>query len=424
MMNTKLSELPKESVEFSDAHDCLLLNEIFRHIKLEVKRELERQKLKENQQLNIKELENEHERKILNGEFGKELAFLQTEGNDKRNNVFETLTERRWNIINIIKEYTDFIKEKMEQFKELSKEYVIEYINKNEIKRFHHDEMENILKRFSKILLSEEKCFLCGNYIFFPVLFLKHLKEKKEQKTANLFSNSSCALKNSTYSCNCFEGIEKLPKLTIIPEEKCRYVDVIKFFESNKSLYAIIKNRSCLRTFHKYARLMNICKGAFSSAANIIHERKKERKILNTKKVIGRKNGQLSIRIKKPEFTLKDVQLLNSDVDEILPLLKMYNIESTINRDEKAILHQCLKTVGRIKILRPLDVDTLLVFTYLCNLQNVVLRLKIESFFCCYSEKRFHFFLDNILHQIKHPENIGPIYVVSENCLDKFLKSN
>lgn len=392
--------------------DIILLNEIFNTIKQEVKLELEKG--------------------LYNNESAKNVETkvdtLQTKANKKDDGYIDVITERKWDRVNMIKEYTDFVREKIENYAEKSKEYIIQYINQNNISKFHYDDLQKVVNYFSRILQLKQKCLLCNKQLTMSLLFLNHLRKKKNRKPAQLFSSKCKALKDELACyCKCFEGI-KLMKCVTSSEETCKYVDIIDFFKKHELFYEKAKNSGLLRNFHKNALLVNFCRAIFLPSKGMELQSKQKNALQNAlymdknKSKKGSKKNKIMVCGKKTTFTLKDVKCLNSEVHNLKSFFKIYNLKFTLNNEEHFILMECLKAIRRIKLPQSVDPQTTLIFCFLCNLHNAVLRLKVESFFCCYSEKRFRFFIKNIWRQIKDKTNIKTISFVSDRCLYNYLR--
>lgn len=399
--------------------DIILLNEMFNTIRQEVKLELEKGLYNNGSAENVQT----------------KVDTLQTKANKKEDDGYiDVITERKWDRVNMIKEYTDFVREKIENYAEKSKEYIIQYINQNNISKFHYDDLQNVLNYFSCILQLKQKCLLCNKQLTMSLLFLNHLRKKKNRKPAQLFSSKCKALKDELACyCKCFESI-KLMKCVTSAEETCKYVDIIDFFKNNAHFYEKAKNSGLLRNFHKNALLVNFCRAIFLPSTDM-EPQSKEKNVLQNALYMnknkskkgsekGSKKNKIMVCGKKIKYTLKDVKCLNSEVHNLKSFFKIYNVKFILNNDEHLILMECLKAIKRIKLPKSVDPHTTLIFCFLCNLHNAVLRLKVESFFCCYSEKRFRFFIKNIWRQIKDKTNIKTIRFVPDRCLYNYLKKN
>ncbi|CRG96855.1 conserved Plasmodium protein, unknown function [Plasmodium gallinaceum] len=288
------------------------------------------------------------------------------------------------NIINKIniEEYINFINDKKNEYKKKKKEYVIEYINKRRIKKFHYKDMETLFKKYSQFLDFEEKCLLCNNYLSLSFLYFnKHLNEKQNNKRIVKYK-----YENILNFCVCLEKIE-YSKQYISDKKDYSYIDMTHLFKQNASFSINIKKNIIIKEFIKNVKFTEFYKhnsynGNYYNTFPIKKNYNIDTKYINICKYI-----------EKPKLTIEDVKSLNSHTENFTPVFKIHNANILLTTVEKKLLIECLKVIKKIYFYNKIDKLTVIIFCYLNNLYNIVMRLNAECILCCYSQKHFEFFL-------------------------------
>ncbi|EUD68129.1 hypothetical protein C922_01741 [Plasmodium inui San Antonio 1] len=306
-----------------------------------------------------------------------------------------------------IEEYANFVREKKNEYKKKKKEYVIEYINKGKIRKFHYEDMEILFKRFYQFLDFQEKCLLCCTYLSFPHLYLKARRERGCKEFAEKYQHkggSSCSASTaSTVSecchprshyrasgapfCECLETIGR-SKQYLNEKKDDFYIDMIHLLQQNGlSFSSNVKKNIVIKEFTKNAKLTEFYKCNFFNEKCVNTLPVKNVDIVDTKYV------NICRYLEKPRLTIEHVKSLNSHTENFTPFFKVHKTTTILTMVEKKLLIECLKVIKKISVYDKIDKLTVIIFCYLSNLYNVVMRLNAECILSCYSQKHFEFFL-------------------------------
>ncbi|CRG99519.1 conserved Plasmodium protein, unknown function [Plasmodium relictum] len=308
---------------------------------------------------------NEDLKKENSSEYNKKIININTD-----NNVTNKIN---------IEVYINFINDKKNEYKKKKKEYVIEYINKRKIKKFHYKDMEALFKKYSQFLDFEEKCLLCNNYLSLSYLYFnKNLNEKKNNERKFKYENI-------LNFCVCLEKIE-YSKHYVSNKEDYSYIDMIHLFKQNTSFSINNKKNIIIKEFIKNLKFTEFHK--FNSCnENYYNTFPIKNYYIDTKYI------NINRYIKKPKLTIEDVKSLNSHTENFTPIFKIHNDNTLLTRVEKELLIECLKVIKKIYFYNKMDKLTAIIFCYLSNLYNIVMRLNVECILSCYSQKHLEFFL-------------------------------
>ncbi|SBT01959.1 conserved Plasmodium protein, unknown function [Plasmodium ovale curtisi] len=230
-----------------------------------------------------------------------------------------------------IETYVHFISTKKNEYKKKKKEYVIEYINRRRLKKFHYEDMVFLFKKYSQFLNFQERCFLCNNYLSFSYLYLKkYMEEKKKKKKdqQNLRKNF-CIEENGNSTllifCECLEKMEYSEHYTSDIKDRC-FIDMIHLFKKNPLLSLNIKKNIIIKEFIKNVKFTELYKyNSFSENCYDILPIKKsdyvDVKYINT----CRYN-------EKPQLTIEHVKMLNSHTEKFTPLFVRALLNNVKNR--------------------------------------------------------------------------------------------
>ncbi|KJP85523.1 hypothetical protein AK88_04832 [Plasmodium fragile] len=302
-----------------------------------------------------------------------------------------------------IDEYVNFVSEKKNEYKKKKKEYVIEYINQWKIRKFHYQDMDILFKLFYQFLDFQEKCLLCCSHLSFPHLYFKARRERGckifAQKYQDKGASSGSVSTASTVSeecyrysvsgapfCECLETIGPSKQYLSEKKDDC-YIDMIHFLKQNGlSFSSNVKKNIVIKEFTKNAKFTEFYK-CNSFNENCINTVPVKDVILDTKYV------NICRYLEKPRLTIEHVKSLNSHTENFTPLFKVHKASTLLTTVEKKLLIECLKVIKKIFVYDKIDKLTVIIFCYLSNLYNVVMRLNAECILSCYSRKHFEFFL-------------------------------
>ncbi|VWU51495.1 conserved protein, unknown function, partial [Hepatocystis sp. ex Piliocolobus tephrosceles] len=286
------------------------------------------------------------------------------------------------NVINI-EEYVNFIKAKQNEYKKKKKDYIIAYINKRKIRKFHYEDMQNLFKRYLLFLNFQEKCLFCNNYLSFSFLYFnKYIKKKR--KNIDTYKKNN---KKLLYFCECLENIE-YSKQHINDKDDDGYIDMIHLTENTFfSINTPSKYNTIRRDFMKKIKYTKIFKHNYVN--------KKIYKTVPIKKIENIDTTYINKFkcIKEPQLTIEHVKKLNSNTEIFTPLFKIQNVCMTLTTVEINLLIACLKVVNKIVCVDRTDTFTIIIFCYLSNLYNIVMRLNAECVLSCYSQTHLEHFL-------------------------------
>ncbi|GAW80371.1 hypothetical protein, conserved [Plasmodium gonderi] len=374
----KSVDLNISSYDTSNEYSGLFIGNIFSEIQDEIKNENDTQEFK-NRNISA-EFSNG---KIYNSKATKAAKFFAP--------------DRKINI----EEYVSFVNDKKNEYKKKKKEYVIEYINKKKIKKFHYQDMEFLFKRYYQFLDFQEKCVLCNSYLSFPHLYLKkHLKKryKGDEETEEQMSDKEVTYKyqhksnnttNCFYSpfCECLEKIEHSKQYLSDKKNGC-YIDMIHFLKQNASSFSSnVKKNIIIKEFTKNVKFTEFYK------YNSVNENYLSS--FHVKSIDNADTKYINIcrYLEKPQLTAEHVKSLNSHAHAFTPLFKIHKPSTLLTTVEKKLLIECLKVIKKIFVYDKIDKLTVIIFCYLSNLYNLVMRLHAECILSCYSKKHFEFFL-------------------------------
>ncbi|ANQ07372.1 Uncharacterized protein PCOAH_00016040 [Plasmodium coatneyi] len=306
-----------------------------------------------------------------------------------------------------IDEYVNFVIKKKNEYKKKKKEYLIEYINQEKIRKFHYKDMEILFKIFYQFLDFQEKCLLCCTYLSFPYLYLKARRERGCKEFADKYQHNGCCSGSvstaSTASecfrprsryrasgapfCECLETIGRSKQYLSEKKDDC-YIDMIHLLQQNGlSFSSNVKKNIVIKEFTKNAKFTEFYKCNSFNGNSVNTPPLKGVDIVDTKYV------NICRYLEKPRLTIEHVKLLNSHTENFTPLFKVHKASTLLTTVEKKLLIECLKVIKKIYVYDKIDKLTVIIFCYLSNLYNVVMRLNAECILSCYSRKHFEFFL-------------------------------
>ncbi|SCM20462.1 conserved Plasmodium protein, unknown function [Plasmodium chabaudi adami] len=293
-----------------------------------------------------------------------------------------------------IQEYVNFINDKKNEYKKKKKEYAIKYINYRKLKSFHYKDMEFVFKKYSKLLCLEDKCLLCDNYLSFSYLYLnKHLKVKNNyNENAHKYKNNN----NLLTFCECLESIEYSVQYTSGKKDNC-YIDMIHLFKENAYFSLDIHKNIIIKEFIKNVKFTEFYKH------NSLSENYYNRFSIKKKNTMDTKYINVCQYIEKPQLTIDHVKALNTHVEIFTPLFKIHNVNTLLTTVEKKLLIDCLKVTKKFFFCDKIDKLTVIIFCYLSNLYNIVMRLNAEYILCCYSQKHLEYFLYYFFQKNAYP---------------------
>ncbi|KMZ81140.1 hypothetical protein PVIIG_02622 [Plasmodium vivax India VII] len=315
-----------------------------------------------------------------------------------------------------IDEYVNFVSEKKNEYKKKKKEYLIEYINQGKIRKFHYEDMEISFKRFYRFLDFQEKCLLCSTYLSFPHLYLKARRERGCKEVAEKYQHeggssgssgicgsigsastastvSECFRPRSRYRaagapfCECLETIGRSKQYRSEEKDDC-YIDMIHLLQQNGlSFSSNVKKNIVIKEFTKNANFTEFYK------CNYFNENCADTLPLKNADVADTKYANICRYLEKPRLTIEHVKMLNSHTEKFAPVFKVHKAGTLLTTVEKKLLIECLKVIRKISVYDKIDKLTVIIFCYLSNLYNVVMRLNAECILSCYCRKHFEFFL-------------------------------
>ncbi|CAA9987584.1 conserved Plasmodium protein, unknown function [Plasmodium knowlesi strain H] len=306
-----------------------------------------------------------------------------------------------------IDEYVNFVIDKKNEYKKKKKEYLIEYINQGKIRKFHYKDMEILFKIFYQFLDFQEKCLLCCTYLSFPHLYLKGRRERGCKGFAEKYQHKGCssgsASTASTISeycrprsrhhasgvpfCECLETIGR-SKQYLSEKKDDYYIDMIHLLQHNGlSFSSNVKKNIVIKEFTKNAKFTEFYK------CNSVNEKCVNTLPLKGVDTVDTKYVNVCRYLEKPRLTIEHVKALNSHTENFTPLFKVHKASTLLTTVEKKLLIECLKVIKKIYVYDKIDKLTVIIFCYLSNLYNVVMRLNAECILSCYSRKHFEFFL-------------------------------
>ncbi|GAB65879.1 hypothetical protein PCYB_073810 [Plasmodium cynomolgi strain B] len=267
--------------------------------------------------------------------------------------------------------------------------------------------MEILFKRFYQFLDFQEKCLLCCTYLSFPHLYFKARRERGYKEFVEKYQHkgdssgsastastvSECCRPRSRYRasgapfCECLETIGR-SKQYLSEKKDDYYIDMIHLLQQNKlSFSSNVKKDIVIKEFTKNAKVTEFykCNNFNENCVNTLPV--KDVDIVDTKYV------NICRYLEKPRLTIEHVKSLNSHTENFMPLFKVHKASTLITTVEKKLLIECLKVIKKIFVYDKIDKLTVIIFCYLSNLYNVVMRLNAECILSCYSRKHFEFFL-------------------------------
>ncbi|CDU17707.1 hypothetical protein YYC_02455 [Plasmodium yoelii 17X] len=376
----KLHDLNTDSYDAQNDCTSLYIGNIFSEIKDEIKNTVIGGNLQNGNYIkdNYKELYSINQNNTDNNENknGKYNNDLMIDGSNKFVSEYPKIN---------IQEYVNFISNKKNEYKKKKKEYVIKYINYRKLKNFHYKDMEYVFKKYSEFLCLEEKCLLCDNYLSFSYLYLNIYLKSKNNYNENVHKYKKSNNNLLTF-CECLESIEYSVQYTSGKKDNC-YIDMIHLFKENAYFSLDIHKNIIIKEFIKNVKFTEIYK------YNSLSENYYNTFSIKKKNNMDTKYINVCQYIEKPQLTIDHVKALNTHVEIFTPLFKIHNVNTLLTTVEKKLLIDCLKVTKKFFFCDKIDKLTVIIFCYLSNLYNIVMRLNAEYILCCYSQKHLEYFL-------------------------------
>ncbi|SOV14480.1 conserved Plasmodium protein, unknown function [Plasmodium sp. gorilla clade G2] len=441
---TKPYNLNTSSYDISNDYNSLYIENIFNEIQNEINNTCASNQI-------VEEKEGKHISSNNKNEYNNKNNIKKNYSST--NSLYKYIGHINNKIINI-DEYVNFINNKKNEYKKKKKEYIIEYINKNKIKKLHYKDMIMLFEKYAEILEFKQKCLLCNNYLSFSYLYLtKFLKKLKQKDTNNdvydYKYNITCSDKYDKYNdpnkkyikyendknskhihnnkeknclfsfCECIEKIH-YSETYISNEKDSYYIDMIDYIKKNTSFSTCNKKNMVIKGFFKNVK--------FTKFYNFFNEKYGKTFLIKKNYNTHTKHINMSNYFEKPILTIEHVKELNSHTENFIPFFKINHVNTLLTTVEKKILIECLKVTNKIIFHDKIDKLTVIIFCYLSNLHNIVMRLNAECIMCCYSKKHFEFFLHYFIQKsnntVKRMKTLAVNFYTNEDDNNNKVEDN